>query len=87
MACPPTPTARDVARKELSILRIKALTQDGARAALSGGERSALAEAVRLLDQVSSPLAPHERARSSREKWIRRIAQRYQLPSPASQAS
>lgn len=83
--CTVTATARDIARKELSILRIRALTQDGARAALSSGERSALGEAVRLLDQVSAPFAPHERARSSREKWIRRIAQRYQLPLPQSQ--
>ncbi len=84
--CTVTATARDIARKELSILRIRALTQDGARAALSSSERSALGEAVRLLDQVSAPFAPHERARSSREKWIRRIAQRYQLPLPQSQA-
>lgn len=81
-----TATARDIARKELSILQIKALTQDGTRTELSSGERSALADAVRLLDQVSAPFAPHERVRSSREKWINWIVQRYQIPLPQAQA-
>jgi hypothetical protein len=58
----------DIAAKEVAIRDIRALTDDGRR--LDAGERERLAAAVALLDRASSPFAPHERARSSRARYV-----------------
>jgi hypothetical protein len=58
----------DIASKELAIHVIRALTDDGRP--LDDGDRARLAAAVDLLDRASSPFAPHERARSSRGRYV-----------------
>jgi hypothetical protein len=58
----------DIAAKELALRVIRALTDDGRP--LDDGERDRLAAAVALLDRASSPFAPHERARSSRARYV-----------------
>ena len=72
--CTRTATATDIARKEISILRIKQLTNGGTKAAISQADRDALQAAMTILDDVASPFAPHERPHSSRAKWIEAIA-------------
>jgi hypothetical protein len=68
--CTRTGLPEDIAAKEAAIARIRALTGLGARQGLDEGERQKLAAAVDLLDRVSAPFAPHERARSSRRRWV-----------------
>jgi hypothetical protein len=68
--CTRTGLPEDIAAKEAAIARIRALTELGARQGLDEGERQQLAAAVDLLDRVSAPFAPHERARSSRRRWV-----------------
>lgn len=58
----------DIAAKELAIRVIRTLTDDGRP--LGADERGRLAQAVDLLDGASSPFAPHERARSSRARYV-----------------
>jgi hypothetical protein len=65
----------DIAAKELAICVIKELTaQENA-----DPDRARLAAAVDLLDRASSPFAPHERARSSRHRYVDLMRQRYGL--------
>jgi uncharacterized protein DUF6058 len=72
-------TARDVARKELSILRIKGITDDARKESLTDPERRRAREAIEALDAVASFFAPDEREDSSRERWINRIVRKYRL--------
>jgi len=65
----------DIAAKELAICVIKELTaQENA-----DPDRARLRQAVDLLDRASSPFAPHERARSSRHRYVDLMRQRYAL--------
>ncbi|WP_075791611.1 DUF6058 family natural product biosynthesis protein [Massilia putida] len=66
--CTRTGLPEDVAAKELAIRVIRALTDDGRQ--LDGAGRERLAAAIDLLDRASSPFAPHERARSSRGRYV-----------------
>jgi hypothetical protein len=66
--CTRTGLPEDVAAKELAIRIIRMLTDDGGQ--LDDRGRELLAEAIDLLDRASSPFAPHERARSSRGRYI-----------------
>lgn len=88
--CTVSASTQDIARKELSILRIKVLTADGTRTDLDSQELRALDAAVSLLDHVTAAFAPHERDRSSRERWINAIRGRYlaagQVPAEAVKA-
>jgi hypothetical protein len=68
--CTRTGLPEDIAAKEAAIVRIRALTELGARQGLDEEERRKLADAVDLLDRVSAPFAPHERMRSSRRRWV-----------------
>ena len=77
--CTRTATATDIARKEISILRIKRITNGGTSTPLDPADRDALQAAMTILDDVASPFAPHERARSSRARWIEAIARRCDL--------
>lgn len=78
--CTLTAEPADIARKDLGIARIRALTDDGAKPHLTAEERELLRAAVTMVDLATSSFAPHERARSSREKWIHQISRRYLGP-------
>lgn len=65
----------DVAAKELAIHAIRALTDEGRTPDAAGLAR--LAASVDLLDRASSPFAPHERARSSRRRYVDGMRARY----------
>ncbi|MCC2972259.1 DUF6058 family natural product biosynthesis protein [Massilia sp. IC2-476] len=68
----------DIAAKELAICMIKELTAiDNAQP-----DRGRLRQAVDLLDRASTPFAPHERARSSRHRYVDAMRLRYGLPTP-----
>ncbi|RLM48934.1 hypothetical protein DVK02_18430, partial [Halobellus sp. Atlit-31R] len=68
----------DIAAKELAICIIRELTAtDNA-----DPDRERLRQAVDLLDLSSSPFAPHERARSSRRRYIDAMRLRFGLPTP-----
>jgi len=65
----------DIAAKELAICAIKEMiTPENA-----DPDRERLRQAVDLLDRASSPFAPHERARSSRHRYVDLVRQRYGL--------
>jgi hypothetical protein len=75
--CTRTGLPEDIAAKELAIRVIRALTDD--ERPLDGTERARLAAAIDLLDQASSPFAPHERARSSRGRYVDALRRRDEL--------
>jgi hypothetical protein len=75
--CTRTGLPEDIAAKELAIHVIRALTDDGRP--LDGTERARLAGAIDLLDRASSPFAPHERARSSRGRYVDALRRQYDL--------
>jgi hypothetical protein len=75
--CTPTGLPEDIAAKELAIRVIRLLTDDGRP--LDGTERTRLAAAIDLLDRASSPFAPHERARSSRGRYVDALRRQYGL--------
>ena len=70
---------KDIARKEYTIHLIKSVTQEGEASSLAPHERDLLQSGVDLLDQSSAQFAPHEVARSSRQKFILDMKTKYQL--------
>lgn len=66
----------DIAAKEVAIAIIKELTSEQA---LTCAETSRLALAVDLLDDVSTPFAPHERERRSRHRLVDLVRITYKL--------
>ncbi|KFI06442.1 DUF6058 family natural product biosynthesis protein [Massilia sp. BSC265] len=68
----------DIAAKELAICVIKELTAGEGAAP----DRERLRQAVDLLDRASTPFAPHERARSSRHRYVDAMRLEYGLPTP-----
>ncbi|MFE0752598.1 DUF6058 family natural product biosynthesis protein [Inquilinus sp. NPDC058860] len=66
--------------------RIRALTEDGGKPALSPAEAEQVTAAMARLDAVITPFAPHERPHGTPGLWIDRIAERYGLPHPAAPA-
>lgn len=68
----------DIAAKELAICVIKELTADEAAAP----DLERLRQAVDLLDRASTPFAPHERARSSRHRYVDAMRLKFGLPTP-----
>ncbi|MCA1856578.1 hypothetical protein LE190_11690 [Massilia oculi] len=73
--CTRTGLPEDIAAKELAICVIKELTADQQRAP----ELERLRQAVDLLDRASTPFAPHERARSSRHRYVDAVRSHYGL--------
>ncbi len=63
--------------------RIRALTAEGAKPALTPTEAAAVTAAMARLDSVLTPFAPHERPHGTPGLWIDRIAARYGLAHPA----
>lgn len=74
--CTRTASATEIATKEAMIAKIKYLT-----AVIDAGSQGQLVadlkQAVDLLDQVSAPFAPHEVARSSRERYVNQVRTMY----------
>ena len=68
----------DIAAKELAICVIKELTSDEGAAP----DLERLRQAVDLLDRASTPFAPHERARSSRHRYVDAMRLKYGLQAP-----
>lgn len=62
--------------------RIRALTAEGTKPALTPAEAAAVTAAMARLDAVITPFAPHERPHGTPGLWIDRIAARYGLPHP-----
>jgi len=63
--------------------RIRALTAEGVKPALTAAEAAEVTTAMARLDAVITPFAPHERPHGTPGLWIDRIADRYGLPHPA----
>ena len=68
----------DIAAKELAVCVIRELTADDR----ATPDRERLRQAVDLLDRASTPFAPHERARSSRHRYVGAVRMKYGLPMP-----
>ncbi|MCZ6837149.1 MAG: DUF6058 family natural product biosynthesis protein [Planctomycetota bacterium] len=77
--CTKHATVNEIVLKGVSIDRIRRLTEDGTRAALSPEDLNALREALAILDRVASCFAPDELKTSSRETWFNAINSRYGL--------
>jgi hypothetical protein len=77
--CTKNATPEEIAEKAVMVRKIELLTDDGARTDLGEEARTELARAVRALDRVSAPFAPHERPASSRYRCVERIAAKYDL--------
>ncbi len=77
--CTVTGLASEIAAKEVAISIIDEITLRQTRKEISDPEKLTLSKAVELLDQVSSPFAPHERANSSRERCVNLVKELYQL--------
>ncbi len=73
------PTPENIATKEMMLRRIRLITADGSKAALSAEEKNLLKNTIQTLDPVLSPFAPYERAESTREKWINAMVVKYAL--------
>ncbi|MCF2909257.1 DUF6058 family natural product biosynthesis protein [Pseudoalteromonas sp. DL2-H2.2] len=65
--CTKTGLPEDIAAKEFAIIKINELCE---LKTLNQADREVLTFAVNLLDGVSAPFAPHERAHSSRQRLV-----------------
>lgn len=63
--------------------RIRALTAEGTKPALTAAEATEVMTAMARLDAVITPFAPHERPHGTPGLWIDRIADRYGLRHPS----
>jgi len=71
--CTRTGLPEEIVAKETAMVAITALVES------PSPDRAKLAAAVDQLDRASSPFAPHERARSSRQRLVNEVRRRYQL--------
>jgi hypothetical protein len=74
---------RHLVTKLVERSRIRALTEEGTKPALTPAEARQVTVAMARLDAVLTPFAPHERPHGTPGLWIDRIAERYGLPHPA----
>jgi len=74
--CTKTGLPEEIAAKELAVMIIKPFLEKGE---LGVSELEDLENAVNLLDKSSSLFAPHERANSSRHKFIDEVRRIYKL--------
>jgi hypothetical protein len=74
---------RHLVTKLVERSRIRALTEEESKPALSPAEAAEVTAAMVRLDAVIMPFAPHERPHGTPGLWIDRIAARYGLPHPA----
>jgi hypothetical protein len=73
---------RHLVTKLVERSRIRALTEEGAKPALTAAEAAEVIAAMARLDAVITPFAPHERPYGTPGLWIDRIADRYGLRHP-----
>jgi hypothetical protein len=72
--CTRTGLPEEIVAKETAMVAIAALAES------PSPDLEKLAAAVDQLDRASSPFAPHERARSSRQRLVDDVRRRYRLP-------
>jgi len=77
---------RHLVTKLVERSRIRALTDEGTKPALTPAEAEQVTAAMARLDAVLAPFAPHERPHGTPGLWIDRIADRYGLPHPTAPA-
>ena len=77
--CTKTGLPEDIATKEVAIRLIDLLTDEQTKAELSDLEKALVGKAVKLLDAASALFAPHERDRSSRERYINQVRAKYEI--------
>ncbi|MES2103426.1 MAG: DUF6058 family natural product biosynthesis protein [Pseudomonadota bacterium] len=77
--CTKSGMPEDIADKEMATLVIDEITDRQCLEELTEEARAALVRAMRVLAQASSLFAPHERARSSRQRCIVAAAEKYKL--------
>lgn len=75
--CTRSGLVQDIVAKELASMIINELLQ---QAPLNQQQTQTLNNAVNLLDNASALFAPHERARSSRQKLVLDVRQQFNLP-------
>ncbi|TOM85193.1 DUF6058 family natural product biosynthesis protein, partial [Vibrio parahaemolyticus] len=76
--CTQTGLPEDIAAKGFAVEQIKALLE---RDVLDSNEIKRLEYFVNLLDNASSPFAPHERLNSSRHRLVNEVRRKYKLQS------
>ncbi|MDF4851795.1 DUF6058 family natural product biosynthesis protein [Vibrio parahaemolyticus] len=76
--CTQTGLPEDIAAKGFAVEQIKALLE---RDVLDSNEIKRLEYFVNLLDNASSPFAPHERLNSSRHRLVNEVRRKYKLKS------
>ncbi|GGC78658.1 DUF6058 family natural product biosynthesis protein [Undibacterium terreum] len=77
--CTKSGLPEDIADKEVASLLIDEITDRQCKVKLEGEEAVVLVQAVKKLDQAASQFAPHERSRSSRQRCIEGVIEKYQL--------
>lgn len=77
--CTNDPTPENIAVKEIMMARIRLLTAEGAKAALTDEEQIRLKPILQVFAQVLAPFAPYELAHSSRQKWLNAIVAKYKI--------
>ncbi len=75
--CTKEPSPENIAIKEITLKRIKVLTQDGQKENLNAKEMLNLKQYLDDLDKVLSLFAPHELKRSSRQLWLNDLRLKY----------
>ena len=70
----------DIAAKDFALEEIRSLLDSGMLTLRH--MRKKLENAVNLLDEVSAPFAPHERARSTRHQYVDEVRRQYRLALP-----
>ncbi len=78
--CTTSGLPEDIADKEAAVTIIEAWLQQPAH---QQTDKTALRQAVDLLDNASAPFAPHERKRSTRHRLIDEVRRTYGLTAPA----
>lgn len=76
--CTTSGLPEEIAAKEIAIAVIKEITE-GREQALTDAEHQRLTQAVDLLDLASAPFAPHELARSSRQRLVNEMRKTWRL--------
>ena len=75
--CTKTGLPEDIAAKSLGTAIVEEITGNSPERALTAHDRVCLTLAVDLLDTASTPFAPHERTRSSRQRLIDDVRHTY----------
>ncbi len=77
--CSRDPTPENIALQEVLLRRVRSMTSEGAKEALSAEESRALKQALGVLEAILAPFAPYELAESPRGKWVSAMRAKYSL--------